>query len=138
MTSEKQGTVPVEIIDNDKIAGSANINPDGSFSYALDLTEGESHKIVAKAEAQHSTPWTIVRTARKDVAQDFGDYANGKYPSSLDTTYIEFIESPYNTPLELVPLHPDGESPQRSLYTLMNLILTMKKPTHSITIDKGV
>lgn len=134
MTSENQSTVPVKIIDNDKIAGSANINPDGSFSYVLDLTEGGSHKIVAKADAQHSTPWTIVRTARKDVVQDFEIYANGKYPSGLDTQYINFTGEYDSEYLELSPFYPNGESPPRSLSNLGKSILTTKKPTHSITI----
>jgi hypothetical protein len=134
MTHSSRSSVPVQIIDNEKEAGYTNTDPEGNFTFTLNLADSGSHEILASTGTEHSTPWTISRTVHKDVVQDFEIYANGPYPSGLDTKYIVFTGTSDNRFLELVPKYPAGETPLRSLSIAGESVLTMKNTTHSITI----
>ncbi|WP_285426211.1 hypothetical protein [Pseudomonas sp. efr-133-TYG-103a] len=140
MTHSSRSSVPVQIIDNEKEAGYTNTDSEGNFTFKLILADSGSHKILASTGTEHSTPWTISRTVHKDVVQDFEIYANGPYPSGLDTKYIIFTGISDNQFLELVPKYPAGETPPRSLSVTLDSVLTMKNTTQSITIaysDEG-
>lgn len=141
MTHSSRSSVPVQIIDNEKEAGYTNTDSEGNFTFTLNLADSGSHQILASTGTEHSTPWTISRTVHKDVVQDFEIYANGPYPSGLDTKYIIFTGISDNLFLELVPKYPAGETPPRSLSVAGESVLTMKNTTHSITIaysDEGI